>query len=613
MEKDDLFVALRAPYVTQPAAIAIGLSEAVAAERRRTEGPNELPTAKPKSNIRIAAEVLREPMFLLLIATGVVYLILGDLEEALALLVGIFVVIGITLYQQQKTERTLQALRDLSSPRALVIRDGQRKRIAGRDVVRGDLLLLSEGDRVPADAVVLSAVNLTIDESLLTGESVPVRKSVWDGKSEIGPPGGDDTPAVYLGTLTVQGTGLAEVRTIGENTEIGKLGRSLRAIEVQSTNLERETRRLVRFFASISVVLCIIVAVVYGLTTADWLQGVLAGLALAISLVPEEFPVVLTVFLALGAWRISRKRVLTRRISAIETLGSATVLCVDKTGTLTMNRMTVSYVVPAAGYDRADVLAAAKFASATDPVDPMERALHAAAPETSAVLVREYPLTGSLMAMSRVLELEGESDSAVFAKGAPEAVAQLCRLPQAQAEQVAADASRMAANGLRVLGVARAPAEKLNLPDSQEKFPFEFMGLVGLVDPIRPDVPAAIQDCYSAGVRVVMITGDFPPTAHNIAKQIGLQSFEHSITGPELASMPEDELRRRIRDVNIFARVLPELKLRLVNALRANGDVVAMTGDGVNDAPALKSANIGIAMGGRGTDVAREAASLVLL
>jgi Ca2+-transporting ATPase len=589
-----------------------GLSDSEAAERLLAEGANELPAAQPKGTFGIAAEVLREPMLLLLIATGIVYLILGSVKEAIALGVSIFVIIGITLYQETKTERTLQALRDLSSPRAMVIRDGRRKRIAGREVVRGDVLVLSEGDRVAADALVLSAINLSVEESLLTGESVPVTKAVWDGKSdEPLRPGGDNVPAVFSGTLIVKGYGTALVTATGLKTEIGKLGVALRGIEAESTTLERETKSLVRIFATISVVLCVIVAFVFGLTRGSWLNGALAGLALAISLVPEEFPVVLAIFLALGAWRISRKRVLTRRVPAIEMLGAATVLCVDKTGTLTMNQMAVRQVEPFGDRSRADVLRAAMLASGEDPVDPMEKALHEAAsiPHPGG-FVKEYPLSSDLLAMSRILSLSDDGEYDVFAKGAPEAVAQLCRIPSAE---IATSARKMADRGLRILGVARARTPKGNLPETQRQFVFDFLGLVGLEDPVRPSVPAAVEECREAGIRVIMITGDFPATAHSIARQIGLDNPEQSITGIELAAMPAQELQNRIRSVNVFARVFPEQKLRIVQALKANGDVVAMTGDGVNDAAALKAAHIGIAMGGRGTDVAREAASLVLL
>src|SRR5262245_52603719 len=268
-----------------------GLSDAEAAQRLRDEGFNELPTARPKSNLAIALHVVREPMFLLLLATGIVYLVLGSLKEAVALMGAIFVVIGITLYQERKTERTLQALRDLASPRALVIREGRRKRIAGREVVREDLLVLSEGDRVPADAFVLSSINLSVDESLLTGESVSVRKTGGDPSEKFPRPGGDDVPAVYSGTLVVRGSGIARVAATGVRTEIGRLGRALEGIQVQNTNLEKETRSVVRLFATAGFVMCFAVAIGFGLARGSWIQGTLAGLALAISLVPEEFPV----------------------------------------------------------------------------------------------------------------------------------------------------------------------------------------------------------------------------------------------------------------------------------------------------------------------------------
>ena len=592
-----------------------GLSAAVAAERLRLEGPNELPAAKPKSLFKIAADVLREPMLLLLVAAGAVYLLLGDVEEAMALAASVLVVIGITLYQHTKTEKTLQALRDLSSPRALVIRDGQKKRIAGRDVVRGDLILLSEGDRVAADALIVSEVNLAVEESLLTGESVPVRKIVWDGRSSLPRPGGDELPAVFSGTMVVKGYGTAVVAATGPRTELGKLGLALRGIDIQSTNLEVETRKLDRVFALVSLALCITVAFVYSLTRGNWLDGTLAGLALAISLVPEEFPVVLTVFLALGAWRISRKRVLTRRVPAIEMLGSATTLCVDKTGTLTMNRMVVREVKAASKHSRDEVLRAAMFASSADPFDPMERALHEAAAQEGAAgqgatFIQEYPLSKELLAMSRVVAFEERVEYDVFAKGAPEAIAQLCAEPLTT---VATDAAEMAQRGLRVLGVAHARVRADALPASQSGFKFEYLGLVGLEDPVRPSVPEAIAECYRAGIRVVMITGDFPATARAIARQIGLKNSDDVLSGSEVAGLSAEQLTARVRNVDVFARVLPEQKLGLVEAFKSSGEVVAMTGDGVNDAAALKAAHIGIAMGGRGTDVAREAASLVLL
>ncbi|MBI5031071.1 MAG: cation-translocating P-type ATPase [Chloroflexi bacterium] len=611
-----------------------GLVDAQAAERLKLEGYNELPSAKKRSIFAIAWEVVREPMFLLLVACGTIYLLLGDVQEALLLLSFVFVIMGITLYQERKTERALEALRDLSSPRALVIRDGMEKRIPGREVVRDDILIITEGDRVPADAILLSTINLSVDESLLTGESVPVRKIATDTITSMGKPGGDDLPFVYSSTLVVQGHGVAQALATGMHTEIGKIGKALQTVEPEDTLLQKETGRLVRNLAIVGASLCVLVIIVYGISRGDWLHGFLAGITLAMATLPEELPVVMTVFLALGAWRISLKNVLTRRVPAIETLGSATVLCVDKTGTLTLNRMAVSKVFANGqffGTNQSDRKLPKAFhelveysilASQEDPFDPMEKAIHQLGDmqldrtervDQNWMLVHEYPLSRRLLALSHVWKATDNAHFVVATKGAPEAIADLCHLTESEKQQLAVHVNALANDGLRVLGVARARFDQTTLPGEQHDFDFTFLGLVGLADPIRPTVPNAIKECYNAGIRVVMITGDYPGTAQNIARQIGLTPSKQFITGPELDAMDDVELRRRIAHINIFARVVPEQKLRLVNALKDNGEIVAMTGDGVNDAPALKSAHIGIAMGGRGTDVARESAALVLL
>jgi P-type Ca2+ transporter type 2C len=611
-----------------------GLSEAEVRARFEEEGYNELPQASRRGPLRIVFEVVKEPMFLLLLACGALYLLLGDPEEALMLLGFVIVVIAITFYQENKTERALEALRDLSSPRALVIRDGEKRRIAGREVVRDDIVLVDEGDRVPADALLLRATNLSADESLLTGESVPVRKSAWDGLSEPGRPGGDGLPTLYSGTLIVRGRGIARVLGTGPRTEIGKIGKALQALDTESTRLQRQTGRIVKTFGLVGAALCVLVVTVFGLTRGNWIQGVLAGLSLAMATLPEEFPVVMTIFLALGAWRISKRNVLTRRVAAIETLGSATVLCTDKTGTLTMNRMTVSRIgsegvfrdvgegAAALPESFHEIVEYAALASPIDPFDPMERAMReladAALAGTEHVhgdwsLAREYPLSDGLLAMSHAWESPDRERLVIAAKGSPEAIADLCHFDGGRLAMLRADADALAADGLRVIAVAASEFDKGELPEAQHDFRFRFVGLVGLADPVRPGVPDAIAQCRTAGIRVVMITGDYPGTAVNIARRIGLADPEAVITGPELDAMGEAELRARISRVSIFARAVPEQKLRIVEALKANGDVVAMTGDGVNDAPALKAAHIGVAMGGRGTDVARESAALVLL
>jgi P-type Ca2+ transporter type 2C len=615
-----------------------GLTEQEALERLAIHGYNELPSANKRTFLHILWEVLREPMFLMLLVCGGLYFALGDPKEAFMLMGFVVVIISITFYQEQKTERALEALRDLSSPRALVIRDGKQQRIAGREVVCDDVILLSEGDRVPADARLLVATNLSVDESLLTGESIPVRKLAWHDDTHTQQdsvrPGGDDLPFIYSGTLVVKGQGVASVYATGAHTEIGKIGKALQILEPEDTNLQRQTGKIVRNFALIGISLCVLIVIVYGLTHSNWLEGLLAGITLAMAMLPEEFPVVLTIFLALGAWRISQRQVLTRRVHAVEMLGAATVLCVDKTGTLTLNHMTATKVavngdvydvenIPAYLPEHLhEVVEFSILASPVDPFDPMEKAMKELGGRTLSgtehihkdwTLLREYPLSPEMLAMTRVWQSPDGLEYVIAAKGAPEAIADLCHFDAVQHLAMVSQIDRMANHGLRVIAVARASFRKDDLPESQHEFTFEYLGLIGLADPVRPGVPEAVQDCYTAGIRVIMITGDYPGTARNIATQIGLRPADQIITGSELDAMSDEELQERIHTTCIFARAVPEQKLRLVQALKANGEVVAMTGDGVNDAPALKAAHIGIAMGGRGTDVAREASALVLL
>lgn len=614
-----------------------GLSEDLARKRLAAEGPNELPDQQHRGVLTITLEVVREPMFLMLVAAGSIYLLLGEPSDALMLLGFVFAIIALTVIQERRTERALDALGELSSPRARVIREGAQRRIPGREVVRGDLVVLAEGDRVPADALLRQSLNLTADESLLTGESVPVRKLPRADASTLDPPGGDDLPSVYSGTLVTAGQGIAEVIATGTHSELGRIGRALDKVVPEATLLQKETRRLVRVFALMGLLACAVVVVTYALTRGGdahaWKQGLLAGIALAMATLPEEFPVVLTVFLALGAWRISRSNVLTRRMPAIEMLGAATVLCVDKTGTLTQNRMTLRKLVrndEIADLAAAEVLSpdlcalldCAVLACQPDPFDPMEQALHDAGKRLLGAAgqvrvtwkrVREYPLAPELLAVSQAWAT-GEGNEVVIAtKGAPEAIAHLCQLaPEARA-RVQAEVAALAASGLRVLGVAQSRTVSDGLPDAQCELHPSFLGLVALEDPLRPNVSSAVAECTTAGVRVVMITGDYPVTALNIARQAGLASDDPVLTGAELERMNDAELAGHVKSVRVYARVVPVQKLRIIETLKAAGEIVAMTGDGVNDAPALKSAHIGIAMGGRGTDVAREAASLVLL
>jgi Ca2+-transporting ATPase len=604
-----------------------GLTHEEATRRLATEGPNEIPRSSHRRLLHIARDVLSEPMFALLLVAGLLYLLLGDTLEAILLLIFASLSVAIAVVQETRSERVLEALQDLTSPRALVIRDGERRRIAGREVVRGDLLVLSEGDRVAADAAVLEMSELQTDESLLTGESVPVRKTaVRPDIAAVAQPGGDDLPYVFSGTLVVRGHGLAEVHAIGTQSAIGQLGSTLAAIDTTPTRLSQQTGRLVRVAAAAGLACCILVVLLYGLLRGAWLDALLAGVALGMSMLPEEFPLVLTVFMVMGAWRLSQARVLTRRAAAIETLGEAAVLCTDKTGTLTENRMSVVALHAEGATLRApmpeplppafrSLAVVGKLASLPNAYDPMDRAFHAFADDLTRDMAgwsvaRVYGVQPDLLAVTQVWKRPG-APMLIACKGAPEAVAALCGVDPRTSAALIAAADTMANDGMRVLAVAEGVADG-ELPATPRGFALELLGLAGLADPLRASVPAAIQECRQAGIRVVMITGDYPVTARAIAREAGLDDGTVA-DGPSIERMGDAQLRQLAQQANVFARIVPAQKLRVVRALQAGGNVVAMTGDGVNDAPSLKAADIGIAMGGRGTDVAREAASLVLL
>ena len=645
-----------------------GLSAAEAARRLATEGPNLLPGSAPKSTLAIVRDVVTEPMFLMLLAAGSIYLALGDRGEALFLLGFVFVVIGITLAQERKTQRALESLRDLSAPRALVIRDGQEQRIAGREVVRGDLLVLHEGDRIAADALLIEG-QLEVDESLLTGEAVPVAKlplaqdsqnaqasaSAEAPATRAGPPQARPAPsgdsaahevasvgAIYASTVVTRGVAVAQVCATAAHTAVGRIGADLAATVEPPSALQQGSRRLVRNLGIGALVLALAqVLLGWWWNSRPLLESLLSGIALAMAILPEEIPVILTVFLALGAWRISHQKVLTRRVTAVEALGAITVLAVDKTGTLTMNRMAVAELASDEQHFRPEsaselpehfhLLAEfAMLATPADPFDPMEKAIqhfgHQWLQGTEHVHDGrepefEYALSGEILAMTRVFASDEPNVHLLATKGAPEAVADLCHLDAAQQGAIRHHVEAMAERGLRVLGVARgrwkgaapAPGQSPLWPQSQHDFDFDFLGLVALADPPRTEVPAALAECRRAGVRVIMMTGDHPATARAIAQQVGLSDRPDVITGAQLEALDDAALSERLRHVDLCARLKPQHKLRLVQLLRASGEVVAMTGDGVNDAPALKAADVGIAMGERGTDVAREAAALVLL
>jgi Ca2+-transporting ATPase len=610
----------------------LGLSDAEAARRLQENGPNELPSAAARGLGHIVRETLREPMFLLLVGAAALYLTLGDLGEGLFLLIGAAASIALVIFQEARSEHALAALHELARPQARVIRDGRERRIAAHDLVPGDLLLVGEGERILADALLVGGDILSVDESTLTGESAPVAKrhavsgEDFDAATE---PGAAHSPCVFSGTLCVSGQGILRVRRTGIHSALGRIGASLATIEQEQTPLQRTAGRLVLLLGLFALVSCTLVVAAYGLLRNDWTAGALAGITLAIALIPEEFPMVLAVFMALGAWRLASRQVLVRRSAIIETLGAATVLCVDKTGTLTQNQMRVARLwtpgedlaiagdatpADAGNGPAARMLRYAALASALRPVDPMDKAIRGLAadvPPDAGVLERSWPLRPELLAVIQLWRGEGERRTAA-AKGAPEAIFGLCGLGAAQVRELQPLLDAMGKQGLRVLGVASCEVDG-TFPEQPQAALFRFEGLLGFIDPLRGEVPAAIAEAQAAGIEVVMITGDHPATAAAIAASAGIDISAGTLLGTQLASLTPDELAARLQQVRVFARVAPEQKLRLVKALRDNGEVVAMTGDGVNDAPALEAAHIGIAMGRRGTDVAREASDLVLL
>ncbi len=611
------------------AALNVGLSAREAQRRLARDGPNELPREQPRSLGATAWSVVREPMILLLLGAAAISFLLADLLEATVLLLSVLLVAAISLYQQRKTENALTALRQLSAPRAMVVRDGVPTRVAGREVVRGDLVLLAEGDRVPADGVLLSAAHLTVDEAALTGESIPVvKQAVADKELSMGAPGGDGTAWVFAGTLVVGGRAEMLVSHTGAHTEFGRIGHALREQVPPRTRLQREFDRLVLVFALVAAVAAVTVVVVYGATRGNWLEGGLAGITAALAVIPEEFPVVFSVFLALGAWRLSRYRVLAHRPPVIESLGSVTVLCVDKTGTLTRGDMSVREVIvdhsrhsiaEVPDHQVRDLVRTAALACPAQPVDPMDRAFVRLADDRlpawrqeSGEPVRDYPLTPEQLSVCHVWRL---ADGSLYAavKGAPEAVMALADVAPAERARLDALIDAASDDGLRILGVGGAVVDPNALTDSQRDLRIRLLGFAGLQDPVGPGVPEAVAECARAGVRTVMITGDYPGTALAIARDAGISIDRGHLTGADIETLSETDLAEAARSVSVFARMVPERKLALVRALQVDGEVVGMTGDGVNDAPALGASDVGIAMGGRGTDVAREAADLVIV
>lgn len=584
-----------------------GLNDTEVIASRALHGANSLYLRPRRRFWKILVEVVTEPMFLLLILACVLYFLIGDTGDALFMLAAILFVIVIEVVQENRSEKALEALRQYSQPKVRVLRNGREKVIPAEDVVVDDLILFAEGERLPADGVLVQQNDLSIDEAVLTGESLPADKTTAEGHNQV-----------YQGTVVASGSGYARVLAVGDKTEFGKLGKSIESIESEPTPLQRQIDRFVRQMMLIGLVAFLIVFGVNYYYVGAVLAALLFSLAFALALIPEEIPVAFTSFMALGAYRMTKQKILVKQPKTVESLGSATVICLDKTGTITENRMSVAEVVDFSGKNRC--LEYAMWASEPQPFDAMEKAIHSAYGTTAGNdlrtrfrMIHEYPLSGTPPMMTHLYE-NGRGERIVASKGAVERILLVCdHLSDETRTEILKKTHELASRGHRVLGVAAADWPGNDFPTDQDRFPWQFEGLVALFDPPKKDIQHVFQRFYEAGIRVKMITGDYPETALNIARQSGLKHNDKVLNGETLMAMTDAELQQAVARTDVFARVFPDAKLRVVEALKANGEVVAMTGDGVNDGPALKAAQIGVAMGRRGTEIAKGAASMVLL
>ncbi len=601
-----------------------GLTSEQAQKLQEQFGKNELTYEKKQSFFSKVIHIICQPMFLLLIVAAVIYFILGEPRDGSIMLVFVFGIISIDVIQEWKTDRTLNALKDLSAPQVTAIRDGKEQIISSVDLVPSDLMIIMEGVKIPADGEVVKASDLCVDESTLTGEA----EGVWKVTVDNADKNSTDywrKDYCYAGTQVTQGSATIRVDKIGATTEYGKIGANVASAPESPTPLQKQTSKLVKLCAGIAAVLFALVSVITYFNIPDHVFGdrivesILAGITLAMAMIPEEFPVILTVFLSMGAWRLAKKKSLVRKLPSVETLGAVSVLCVDKTGTITMNKMTVTDTWAMDG-DNNGLCEIMGLGCEIDPYDPMEKAMLSHCEKlgitkdhlSGGQLITEYAFTNDLKMMGHVWNHDGEI--IIAAKGSPERILTICSLTDTDRQQAEDKIIEMSEQGLRVIAVGfMKPNSESEIPDTVTDCTLTLSGLIGLADPPRESVKEDIKNCTKAGVRVVMITGDNGITASSIAKQIGMPNSDKIITGDELENMSDEELRERVHDVSIFSRVVPEHKMRIVKAFKDNGEIVAMTGDGVNDAPALKYADIGIAMGKRGSEVSREAADLILM
>ena len=585
-------------------------------------GKNELSPKKRDSFAKKVLHILREPMILLLLVAVTIYFILDAPSDGLIMLFAVIGIVCIAIIQEWKTDKTLNALKDLSAPLINVIRDGKEVQIASVDLVPGDIMMIYEGVKIPADGFIVNCSDLCVDESSLTGEA----EGVWKVSTENSMSNGYwRKDYCYAGTLVTQGSAVVCVDKIGLSTEYGKIGLNVVEAPEESTPLQRQTGGLVKICAGIAAVLFALVSTVTwfnipgSLFQDRFTESILSGITIAIAMIPEEFPVILTIFLSMGAWRLAKKQSLVRKLPSVETLGAVSVLCVDKTGTITLNQMSVQETWALNG-DELNLSEIMGLACETNTYDPMEKAMLIHCEKLGITkshlfggkLLSEYAFTNELKMMGHIWYHEGEI--IIAAKGSPEHILSLCKLTDSERTLIENKLYTLSNQGLRVIAVASVHlSSKSDIPQNITDCTLNFCGLIGLADPPRASVRNDIALCNKAGIRVVMITGDNGVTAVAIAKKIGMKHYDNLITGDMLEKMTDDELCEKVKTVSIFSRVIPEHKMRIVKAFKDNGEIVAMTGDGVNDAPALKHADIGIAMGKRGSEVSREAADLILM
>ncbi len=592
----------------QPSPDLQGLNPEEVAQSRALHGSNQIYVRPQRRIWHMLQDVGTEPMFLLLVIACVLYFLIGDAAEAWLMVGAVIFVTLIEIVQEFRSEKALSALRQLSQPRVVVIRAGKRQELPVEEVVVEDLIAFEEGERIAADVLLLQQNDLSVDEAILTGESLAVTKNPDEAGRNL----------LYQGTTVASGAGIARVRAVGVQTEFGKLGKSIESIETEPTPLQRQISRFVRQMLWAGLLAFLVVCAINYAYSGSFLSALLYSLAFAMALVPEEIPVAFTTFMALGAYRMTRKHVLVKQPKTVESLGAATVICLDKTGTITESKMTVAEVADYSGKGR--TLEYAMWASEPTPFDAMEKAIHVAyEKETSkdrrgsAQMIHEYPLGGVPPMMTHVFLPADTTERIVAAKGAVERILRVCNMDAAKKTDILDKTKEMARKGYRILGVCSAALTDEKYPAKQDDFPWTFEGLLALYDPPKAGIAKVMNDFYQAGIAVKMVTGDYPETALNIAKESGIRVRGEAVSGETVMQMNQTQLREIVGGTDVFARMFPEAKLRVVEALKANGEIVAMTGDGVNDGPALKAAQVGVAMGHRGTEIAKSAASMVLL